>query len=620
MTEGIRREASRPPSFRSSWRNPRRWFPLAVFVLGVLASVTLVQWLQERGRQLIQVEFEAEATRDVRTLEVRLERIFEAVHGMDGYYQGAGVVSWEEFRAFAQPFLDRHPGLEALVWVPRVRDEHRAAFERLTAPAGGPLEIREEGSEGQVVRAGQRPVYFPLHFILPLEEHEWKLGFDLASRDEIVEALERAEVEDRLVATRPLSLVAGRDVPSRIWVFRAVEESPLLADDIDDLEGFVGGAFLTEDMLQGIVPVVGPREMVMEIRDLEAPEGRNLIYSSDEPTLEDSMGVTGRAFAQPAPRNEASEGTGLDGRTPVHRDVVEVAGRQWEVQARPTDRYLEDRGSRTPLLVLVGGIGGSLLLGLYLNAILARTEDIERQVAKRTWALRREIEQRRQLANEVTTAEQRERRELARTLHDNMQQLLVAAKMKVEGVLARLDDEKGRDRLSDVTDHIDQAIQEARTLSHELSPPMLQREGLEPTLRWLAERVEDQHGLRVEVQTEPVPDPSGEVGSFVFRSVRELLLNVVKHADTDRAWITVSPAATGASVEITVEDDGAGYSAAEAERQGEGFGLMSIRQRLHDLGGEFQVRPRPGGGTAVTLRVPATEKGMDRELEEPAGR
>jgi signal transduction histidine kinase len=150
----------------------------------------------------------------------------------------------------------------------------------------------------------------------------------------------------------------------------------------------------------------------------------------------------------------------------------------------------------------------------------------------------------------------------------------------------------------------------------ELSPPVLYELGFVPAIEWLAEQVQKQQGLTctVTVGTKAV-NLEGELNILLFKAVRELLMNVVKHAGA--ATATIAVAAGDDAVAVTVEDDGAGFDVEEVRRRlrtGRGFGLFSIRERLSYLKGRLDIRSAPGQGTRVRLTIPAA--GGEREHHE----
>ncbi len=212
-------------------------------------------------------------------------------------------------------------------------------------------------------------------------------------------------------------------------------------------------------------------------------------------------------------------------------------------------------------------------------------------------------DQLRRLAAELTQAEQRERRRLAQVLHDHLQQLLVGARLHAG--LARRRGAGDIASLDQLDDLLAQSIQATRSLSVELSPPVLNAGGLRAALEWLAGRMRETHALSVEVSHDGAPEPSdSDVRTMLFHAVRELLLNVVKHAGVDAARVSIAAAPVGDATGlcVTVADDGAGFDPAAVR---ESFGHLSLRERMQSLGGDIRIESEPGRGTAVSLLLPA---------------
>ncbi len=230
-------------------------------------------------------------------------------------------------------------------------------------------------------------------------------------------------------------------------------------------------------------------------------------------------------------------------------------------------------------------------------------EELERRVAERTAVAERRAAQLRQLATELTLAEQRERQRLARILHDGLQQTLVAAKFNLKLVDPRKD---VRQVIADVTGLIDEAIETSRSMTAELSPPMLHQGGLIPSLNWLVRWLSDRHGLTTQLTAredmEPMPE---EVIIPLFQSIREILFNVVKHAGVKTARVEVMQ--REGWIYVSIEDEGAGFDPSHLRAEGGssgGFGLFSISERLSLLGGHMDVHSAPGRGSRLSLVVP----------------
>jgi len=211
----------------------------------------------------------------------------------------------------------------------------------------------------------------------------------------------------------------------------------------------------------------------------------------------------------------------------------------------------------------------------------------------------------RALAGELTLAEQRERRRLANFLHDHLQQLLVGAKFRTV-MLGRTGDASTKQRAKEVEDLLDESIAASRSLTAELNPPILQKGGLSVGLEWLASWMADKHGLCVELKTEPEDSPlADDVKVLVFESVRELLFNIVKHAQTQLATVTMQQK-RGDRMQIVVSDNGVGCEShlAAPTASGSGFGLFGIRERLDLIGGGLEIESSPGNGCRCTITTP----------------
>jgi PAS domain S-box-containing protein len=235
-------------------------------------------------------------------------------------------------------------------------------------------------------------------------------------------------------------------------------------------------------------------------------------------------------------------------------------------------------------------------------------ETLEQQVAERTAESHQRAVQLRAMVAEVSQAEQRERRRLSQVLHDHLQQLLVAARMKVQRLQRRAGQDEALAQLADEVDGlIDQCITESRSLTVELSPPVLYDGGLAAGLHWLARRVEEQNGLPVEVLAFGVADPADmDLRVFLFQAVRELLFNIVKHAHATRAHVSLAETEDG-GLRIEVRDDGEGCDPERLTSRadsGGGFGLFNVRERLELLGGRLEIDTAPGEGTRVGIVIP----------------
>jgi PAS domain S-box-containing protein len=238
------------------------------------------------------------------------------------------------------------------------------------------------------------------------------------------------------------------------------------------------------------------------------------------------------------------------------------------------------------------------------EALRCANEELEARVQERTKELAVRAKQLRALAGELTISEQRERKRLSTLLHDHLQQLLVGAKYRLS-VLAKIGDAGIKTAAKDVEELIDESIKSSRSLTAELSPPILHDAGINVGLEWLCRRMADTQGLFVDLtaeQTGPLPE---DLTVLLFEAVRELLFNVAKHASTQSACIRLC--CMDGSLQLTVSDEGIGFdphALPPPGEKGKGFGLFSIGERLELFGGKLEIDSAPGRGSRFVLSVP----------------
>jgi PAS domain S-box-containing protein len=222
------------------------------------------------------------------------------------------------------------------------------------------------------------------------------------------------------------------------------------------------------------------------------------------------------------------------------------------------------------------------------------------------------------LASQLTLAEERERRAIAADLHDHVGHSLALARMQLESI-PETKSELGKNILvKDVSSILLKALQDTRNLISELSSPSMHEIGLRAAVtEYLEEQIAKRHGLKTEF-VDNIGDAHRKtldenVRALLFRNVRELLVNVVKHARASKVRVHLTDVVD--DLIITVEDDGVGFNPdGENFKAGPsgGFGLFSIKERMSDLGGTFDIRSEPGQGCRVTLTVPV---GKGKEME-----
>ena len=211
------------------------------------------------------------------------------------------------------------------------------------------------------------------------------------------------------------------------------------------------------------------------------------------------------------------------------------------------------------------------------------------------------------LATQLTIAEERERRRIAADLHDQVGQSLAFARMGLASAKKAATGDNLAALLDDISAALLAAVQDTRHLIFKLSPPQMNEIGLSAAIgEWLEEEIENRHGIATElVDTGSKKRLDDDVRAILFRNVRELLVNVVKHAQAGR--VTVRVEHEESLLRVIVQDDGAGFDPEAVfglRNSAGGFGLFSVRERMNDLGGSLDIVSEAGRGCTATLTLP----------------
>ncbi|MFO8113279.1 MAG: response regulator [Desulfosalsimonadaceae bacterium] len=281
-------------------------------------------------------------------------------------------------------------------------------------------------------------------------------------------------------------------------------------------------------------------------------------------------------------------------------------------EPRPSYEELEARLARAEDLI-------AALKGSEVDAVLGREDisfvrersaeerarafqaELERQVAERTELAETRARQLQTLTRELLEAEEGERRRIARILHDDLQQHLASAKLQLQSV----DQYASNDPiLIKIDGLLKDCLAKVRSLSHELSPPVLDHSGLYAALEWLAQHLKERFGFLVQLEIDAEESFENETFKiFLFRAVQELLFNSVKHAGVKNARVGLSN--SDGRLVVIVSDQGSGFNPDPKSLSAKnGLGLLSLWERTQFMGGELTIESAPGQGSCFTLTVP----------------
>ena len=211
------------------------------------------------------------------------------------------------------------------------------------------------------------------------------------------------------------------------------------------------------------------------------------------------------------------------------------------------------------------------------------------------------------LASQLSLTEERERYRLATDLHDQISQSLVISKIKLDQLRKSSTSNEFNEPLGDICNCLGRIIDDTRTLTFDLSYPILYELGFEAAVaEWLTDQIQEKHGIKTEFVDDGHQKPlDDDIHVLLFRNVRELLINVVKHAQANKVKVSIRKVKD--NIRVSVKDDGVGFDPVEvtsmATKKAE-FGLFSIRERLEQLGGLFEIDSEIGRGSKITMTAP----------------
>lgn len=381
--------------------------------------------------------------------------------------------------------------------------------------------------------------------------------------------------------------------------------------DVTDLKHAEEALLRERNLLQSVLDSAGKAQLAYLDRDFNFVRVNEPYASTCGYRPEEMIGLNHFAL-YPHAENEA-----LFRRVRDSGEPLQVLDKPFEFPDQPERGVTYWDWTLIPVKDAAGRVT-ALILSLFETTKRKRAEEalrdlnitLEHRVAERTAEVRQQAAQLRALASRLSQAEQVERKRLAKVLHDHIQQLIVAAKMQLEWAVRDDNLERLRATAQGVYAILDEAQQAARSLTVELSPPVLHETGLIGGLNWLVSRMRERDQFAVRLRADSRAEPPAEETRFLlFECVRELLLNAVKHAGVREADVTLMRPGDG-EIEVIVSDAGEGFDpdVVRKRRPDEvSFGLFSIQERLVHLGGRMDIESAPGRGTQVTLVVPVVE-------------
>jgi len=258
------------------------------------------------------------------------------------------------------------------------------------------------------------------------------------------------------------------------------------------------------------------------------------------------------------------------------------------------------------ILMMVGTISVLTAMVMLLSINTIRRRRLERKLLNYQSQLK-------SLTSQLSRTERYERRRIAKELHNSVRHPLIISKTKLENLRGSASDASFAEDVGGICTTLEQAIRDTKSLTFDLDSPILYKVGLEAAImEWLAEQIHKKHGIKSEFEDDGQPKPLDDTRVILFRNVQELLMNVVKHSNASE--VKVSMQKVDGTINISVEDNGVGFDAAEVMQEAtkrKKLGLFSVREQLEQLRGRLVIESRLNFGTRVTVIAPLKQNKPD---------
>ncbi|MBU0500041.1 MAG: EAL domain-containing protein [Gammaproteobacteria bacterium] len=345
---------------------PCRVVPLALLALtGLAAAAIAFFYLDNEQHRKLEADFRVAARERLAKVHQTLTQAEQQVQELAALYDASREVERHEFATFSRVQHLRVLRAQALEWAPRVRREERDRFERQAQDGLPGFRITERNAGSEMVPAAGREDWFPVFFIEPMDGNGQAMGFDLASEATRRRALERARDEARHVASGPISLVQETDGQQAFLIVHPLYAKGAALETVEQrrrhLQGYVLGVYRFGDLIRAALEGLQPRGVDIELLDLDATPGQQLLYRHSATAL------NGRA--------QASSPT-LDTRSWREQENCPIEGPRWQAVAIPSGAWLRE-DHNAPAWVAGVILAATLLTVAYLFDLTRRNRRLQ---------------------------------------------------------------------------------------------------------------------------------------------------------------------------------------------------------------------------------------------------
>jgi signal transduction histidine kinase len=572
---------------------PALWVgaPLSLAV-GLLFYIATVQSIEHDSRE----RFAGHARNGQHSIRARIAAYTNLLRGTASLFQMGEPIDRARFHAYVSGLnvAQHYPAIETINFAVHVDDADRPAFERrmLGEQAAGDAPFAIEPP-------GQRPAYEVLAYVEPSPQWGRIRGLDILANARVQETLESMRDSGKLLTSgQPIRAISGPNrtgLGMRLPVYRPDLPLNSVTERRAAYMGSVGIAFSVDKLILGVLEEMSIRKVRMTLVDIApGPGGR-------EQMLFDSSATEQNQF--PA---AASASSHFSTRLPV-----EFYGRQWwaTFTIDKNDMYTGFEGYLPWLAMLAGFISSMLIYALFHALSSSRRRAIKmakgmtRELRDSQAKLQLSHQNLRRLAAHADQIKEGERKRIAREIHDDLGQNLLALRIEADLLASRTESRHPRlhARARSTLLQIDATIKSVRQIINDLRPNVLDL-GLNAAVEWQIAEFRRRTGIACELvgaQHEiKMPD---HCATAFFRILQESLSNIVRHARATE--VKVELRTHGGRLMMTVGDNGVGMQVGTRNKSGS-FGLVGIEERIHILHGSFAITSMPGAGTIICVSVP----------------
>jgi PAS domain S-box-containing protein len=364
--------------------------PLIIILAGILLIAVLFWEGRKTALENLHKQFAVDAATCASIVTNALQSHLIVLEALSRFYNASIQVDRRQFNKFVAPTLKTRPGVQAFAWIPRIPQAARAGLEAEARRDGlRGYQFYQLDAKGHHVPVTPRQYYYPVYYVEPRAGNEPAVGFDLGSHPARLAALEQARDTGQPTVTERLTLVQDTGAQAGFLIFIPVYRQKMPLATVEQrrlaLEGFALGVFRAGDMIKGVTRLLPEACLIGELLDLSAPAHDRLLYCNNRETWH---------------RHTASWKNWLTPAVTLHfTHPFTFAGRQWQVNIVAEPAYAERHISLYYWLMPPLGIGLTLLLGLYLRALLSHKARADNLVAERTAALQNTTDMLSQIIN-----------------------------------------------------------------------------------------------------------------------------------------------------------------------------------------------------------------------------